>query len=119
AARGSRTRGSAGGSSGNQGGEALVWQTNAQRFAPRRQNKRPHERMASFDTRRRMILVDTSVIADVLTRDTEWFQWSSQQIESWGDKGPVCYIRRSNRWWLSAWIPSGRCPATRAASGRP
>src|SRR5882672_2678501 len=47
--------------------------------------------MASFDTRRRMILVDTSVIADVLTRDAEWFQWSSQQIESWGDKGPVCY----------------------------
>ena len=38
-----------------------------------------------------MILVDTSVIADILTRDRDWFQWSSEQIEIWGDKGPVCY----------------------------
>jgi predicted nucleic acid-binding protein len=38
-----------------------------------------------------MILVDTGVIADILTRDREWLQWSSQQLESWGDKGPVCY----------------------------
>jgi predicted nucleic acid-binding protein len=38
-----------------------------------------------------MILVDTSVIADILTQDREWFQWSSEQLETWGDKGPVCY----------------------------
>jgi predicted nucleic acid-binding protein len=38
-----------------------------------------------------MILVDTSVIADVLTRDPEWFSWSSAQIEGWADQGPVCY----------------------------
>jgi len=38
-----------------------------------------------------MILVDTSVIADILTRDRDWFQWSSEQLEAWGDKGPVCY----------------------------
>ena len=38
-----------------------------------------------------MILVDTSVIADVLTRDPGWFEWSSAQIEHWADLGPVCY----------------------------
>ncbi len=38
-----------------------------------------------------MILVDTSVIADILTRDAEWFEWSSGQIERWADEGPVCY----------------------------
>ena len=38
-----------------------------------------------------MILVDTSVIADILTRDPDWFDWSSAQIERWGDQGPVCY----------------------------
>jgi hypothetical protein len=38
-----------------------------------------------------MILVDTSVIADVFTKDPEWFAWSSEQIERWGDQGPVCY----------------------------
>jgi predicted nucleic acid-binding protein len=38
-----------------------------------------------------MILVDTSVIADILTKDREWFKWSSEQLEQWGDKGPVCY----------------------------
>ncbi len=38
-----------------------------------------------------MILVDTSVIADVLTKDPKWFEWSSRQIEHWGDQGPVCY----------------------------
>lgn len=38
-----------------------------------------------------MILVDTSVIVDVLTRDPEWFGWSSEQIERWADAGPVCY----------------------------
>ncbi|GDY20975.1 DNA-binding protein [Verrucomicrobiota bacterium] len=38
-----------------------------------------------------MILVDTSVIADILTRDREWFVWSSAQIEEWADRGPVAY----------------------------
>lgn len=38
-----------------------------------------------------MILVDTSVIADILTRDPEWLDWSSRQIERWADEGPVCY----------------------------
>jgi predicted nucleic acid-binding protein len=38
-----------------------------------------------------MILVDTSVIADVLTKDPDWFDWSSQQIEAWANRGPVCF----------------------------
>lgn len=38
-----------------------------------------------------MILVDTSVIMDVFTHDTEWFQWSSGQIETWGERGPLFY----------------------------
>ena len=38
-----------------------------------------------------MILVDTSVIADVLTKDPDWFGWSSGQIERWADAGPVFY----------------------------
>ena len=38
-----------------------------------------------------MILVDTSVIADILTKDLNWFGWSSGQIERWADQGPVCY----------------------------
>ena len=38
-----------------------------------------------------MILVDTSVIADILTKDPEWFEWSSEQIELWADEGPVAY----------------------------
>jgi predicted nucleic acid-binding protein len=38
-----------------------------------------------------MILVDTSVIADILTKDPDWFEWSSGQIEHWAYAGPVCY----------------------------
>jgi predicted nucleic acid-binding protein len=38
-----------------------------------------------------MILVDTSVIADVLTKDPEWFAWSSGQIERWADEGLLFY----------------------------
>jgi predicted nucleic acid-binding protein len=38
-----------------------------------------------------MILVDTSVIADVFTKDADWLTWSSAQIERWADLGPVCY----------------------------
>ena len=34
-----------------------------------------------------MILVDTSVIADIFTRDPEWFDWSSRQIEHWAGRG--------------------------------
>jgi predicted nucleic acid-binding protein len=35
-----------------------------------------------------MILVDTSVIADVFTKDPDWFEWSRQQIEQWAEDGP-------------------------------
>jgi predicted nucleic acid-binding protein len=38
-----------------------------------------------------MILVDTSVIADILFKEPEWFSWSSRQIEEAADHGPVCY----------------------------
>jgi len=38
-----------------------------------------------------MILVDTSVIVDVLFEEPDWFEWSSEQIETWADQGPVCY----------------------------
>jgi hypothetical protein len=38
-----------------------------------------------------MIFVDTSVIADVFTKDPDWFEWSSEQIEHWVDQGPLCY----------------------------
>jgi predicted nucleic acid-binding protein len=38
-----------------------------------------------------MILVDTSVIADILTKDPDWFEWSSGQIEYWGKEGLLCY----------------------------
>ncbi len=38
-----------------------------------------------------MILVDTSVIADIFTKDKDWFEWSSKQIERWAEQGPVCY----------------------------
>jgi hypothetical protein len=42
-----------------------------------------------------MILVDSSVVADVLTRDPDWLTWSSEQIERWADEGPVCYNVRT------------------------
>jgi hypothetical protein len=38
-----------------------------------------------------MILVDTSVIADIFTRAPDWFAWSSAQIEQAADQGPVAY----------------------------
>jgi predicted nucleic acid-binding protein len=38
-----------------------------------------------------MILVDTSVIADIFTKDPDWFQWSSVQIERAASQGPVAY----------------------------
>jgi predicted nucleic acid-binding protein len=38
-----------------------------------------------------MTLVDTSVIVDVLTRDRDWFEWSSGQIERAASQGPVAY----------------------------
>ena len=38
-----------------------------------------------------MILVDTSVIADIFTRDPEWFEWSSAQINHWAEEGPLFY----------------------------
>jgi predicted nucleic acid-binding protein len=38
-----------------------------------------------------MILVDTSVIADIFTRDPDWFPWSSAQIEIAASQGPVAF----------------------------
>jgi len=38
-----------------------------------------------------MILVDTSVIADIFTKDTDWFHWSSTQIERAASQGLVAY----------------------------
>ena len=38
-----------------------------------------------------MILFDTSVIADIFTKDPTWFEWSRNEIERWADHGPVCY----------------------------
>ena len=38
-----------------------------------------------------MILIDTSVIADIFTKDPDWFEWSSGQIEHWAEEGPLCY----------------------------
>jgi hypothetical protein len=38
-----------------------------------------------------MILVDTCVIADVLTKDPQWFEWSSTQLDDSGERGPVYY----------------------------
>ncbi|HTB85438.1 MAG TPA: type II toxin-antitoxin system VapC family toxin [Candidatus Sulfotelmatobacter sp.] len=38
-----------------------------------------------------MILVDTSVIADIFTQDPEWFDWSSEQLEFYGNRGALAY----------------------------
>jgi hypothetical protein len=38
-----------------------------------------------------MILADTSVIADIFTKDPDWFQWSSAQIERAASQGLVAY----------------------------
>jgi hypothetical protein len=38
-----------------------------------------------------MILVDTSVIADIFTRDPDWLAWSSAQITHWAEEGPLGY----------------------------
>ena len=38
-----------------------------------------------------MTLVDTSVIADIFTRDPDWFKWSSTQIQRAASQGPVAY----------------------------
>jgi predicted nucleic acid-binding protein len=38
-----------------------------------------------------MILVDTSVLADIFTKDPDWFSWSSSQIERAASQGPVAY----------------------------
>jgi predicted nucleic acid-binding protein len=38
-----------------------------------------------------MILVDTSVIADIFTKDPDWFHLSSAQIERAASQGPVAY----------------------------
>jgi predicted nucleic acid-binding protein len=36
-----------------------------------------------------MTLVDTNVILDVLTRDSEWFEWSAEQLHRRREAGPL------------------------------
>jgi predicted nucleic acid-binding protein len=38
-----------------------------------------------------MILVDTSVIADIFTKDPDWFKWSRDQLERAAGQGLVAY----------------------------
>lgn len=35
--------------------------------------------------------VDTSVIADIFTKDPLWFDWSRTQIEHWAEQGPLFF----------------------------
>jgi hypothetical protein len=46
-----------------------------------------------------MILVDTSVIADILTKDRDWFQWSSEQLEAWGIRAQFVTMK----WFSPSW----------------
>jgi hypothetical protein len=36
------------------------------------------------------ILVDSNVLLDVFTEDTEWFAWSSGQLEKYAELGELC-----------------------------
>ncbi len=36
-----------------------------------------------------MILVDTCVLVDVSTKDPRWGNWSSDQLASWAERGPL------------------------------
>lgn len=36
-----------------------------------------------------MIVVDTCVLVDVSAGDTRWQDWSSAQLASWADRGPL------------------------------
>ena len=38
-----------------------------------------------------MILVDTSVLLDIFTRDPHWFTWSSRALCEWGDREQLAY----------------------------
>ncbi len=38
-----------------------------------------------------MILVDTSVILDVLTQDEQWAEWSESTLAEWSERGPLLY----------------------------
>jgi predicted nucleic acid-binding protein len=38
-----------------------------------------------------MTLVDTSVIADIFTKDPDWFEWSSSQIERASSQDSIAY----------------------------
>jgi hypothetical protein len=33
------------------------------------------------------VLVDSNIILDVLTEDTQWFEWSSQKLSDYADQG--------------------------------
>ncbi len=37
-----------------------------------------------------LVLVDSSVILDVATRDPNWFPWSSEQIREYANHGTLC-----------------------------
>ena len=37
-----------------------------------------------------MALVDSNVLLDIFTDDPNWFQWSSQTLADWADRGPLC-----------------------------
>ena len=36
------------------------------------------------------VLVDSSVILDIATRDPQWFAWSSARLNEYADKGMLC-----------------------------
>src|SRR5665213_3828873 len=38
-----------------------------------------------------MILVDTSVIADIFTEDPDWFEWSSSKLRLYANAGLIAY----------------------------
>jgi predicted nucleic acid-binding protein len=35
------------------------------------------------------VLVDSNIILDVLTEDTQWFEWSSQKLSDYADQGTL------------------------------
>jgi predicted nucleic acid-binding protein len=36
-----------------------------------------------------MILVDSNVLLDIMTRDPVWLEWSAETLDSWASKGPL------------------------------
>lgn len=52
---------------------------------------RPFGQVAGSNPGRLVILVDTSVLLDVFTQDTQWFTWSSRALREWGDREQLAY----------------------------